>query len=182
MSHRLILTALAILSAAAQLRAGGIEGQYLEARTCDVWTGPCFANAEMNWGGKHAVMAWKVGKGTFDNVRLDGLSVVAVISAHDTLGLDQTGTSKAIVIVDNKASPAQKEALVHLAQRQGGDLLRKVIKIEYAKVALEVGQMDPDDPLRAERLRELRELTELSNSPRSELNKLIHKKLGELAN
>ena len=57
------------------------------------------------------------------------------------------------------------------------DMLAKI----STEVALEVGQMDPDDPLRAERLRELRELTELSNSPRSELNKLIHKKLGELA-
>jgi hypothetical protein len=55
------------------------------------------------------------------------------------------------------------------------DMLAKI----STEVALEVGQMDPDDPLRAERLRELRELTELSNSPRSELNKLIHKEASD---
>jgi len=24
-----------------------VKGQYVEARNCDVWTGPCFANAEL---------------------------------------------------------------------------------------------------------------------------------------
>src|SRR5438105_15966476 len=75
-------------------QAGGISGQYIEARTCDVWTGPCFANAEMSLDGKHAVIAWKVDKGAVDNVRLDGLAVAAVLSVRDTLGLEQTGPGK----------------------------------------------------------------------------------------
>src|SRR5207253_3858164 len=54
----------------APVHAGGISGQYIEARTCDVWTGPCFANADMSLDGKHAVMAWKVDKGALDSVRL----------------------------------------------------------------------------------------------------------------
>ena len=58
-----------------------IAGDYLETRSADVWTGPCFANAEMNLGGKQAVMAWKVDKGSIENVQLDGLSVVAVLTA-----------------------------------------------------------------------------------------------------
>ena len=40
-----------------------VVGQYLEARTCDVWTGPCFANGEINLRGEHAVMAWAVQRG-----------------------------------------------------------------------------------------------------------------------
>src|SRR5205807_3392233 len=36
-----------------------IRGQYVEARNCDVWTGPCFANADFNLTGKNAVMAWR---------------------------------------------------------------------------------------------------------------------------
>ena len=31
--------------------AAGVTGQHVEARTCDIWTGPCFANADMNLGG-----------------------------------------------------------------------------------------------------------------------------------
>src|SRR2546430_10902564 len=101
-----ILAAFAALIVAVPLQAAGVTGQYIEARTCDVWTGPCFANAEMNLGGKHAVMGWKVDRGALDNVRLDGLSVVAVVTASDTLGLEQTGPSSAVLIVDSKANKA----------------------------------------------------------------------------
>ncbi len=137
MSRWLTLTALTLLSAT-PLHAEGISGQYLEARNCDVWTGPCFANAEMNLSGKHAVMAWKVDKGIFENVRLDGLSVVAVVAASDTLGLEQTGPAKAVLIIDNRADEAQRTALTHLAQKQAGELTRKIVNVQSAKVELDV--------------------------------------------
>src|SRR6266478_1097835 len=112
MNRWLTLAALALVLVAAPVQAAGISGDYLESRTCDVWTGPCFANAEMNLGGKQAVLAWKVNEGTFDSVRLDGLSVVAVIASSDTLGLKQTGPAKALLIVDRKADAQQKAALI----------------------------------------------------------------------
>src|SRR5437870_408963 len=124
------LAALAFLAVLAPVQAAGITGQYVEARTCDVWTGPCFANADFNLSGKNAVMAWRIDKGSFDNVSLDGLGVVAVISASDTLGLDQTGPASAVLIVDQKASPAQRQALIRLAQRQAGKLLQNVIAVQ----------------------------------------------------
>ena len=58
----LSLAVLVVVVAAVPAVAGGISGQYIEARTCDVWTGPCFANADMSLDGKHAVLAWKVEK------------------------------------------------------------------------------------------------------------------------
>jgi hypothetical protein len=119
-----------------------IKGQYLEARTCDVWTGPCFANAEMNWGGKNAVLAWKVDQGSVRDIRLDGLCVVAIISASDTLGLEQTGPSKAVLIVDRRANAGQREALVELAKRQAGGLAGKVISVESAKVDFQISKCD----------------------------------------
>jgi hypothetical protein len=127
--------ALAVLSVPAS--AAGITGQYVEARTCDVWTGPCFANAEMNMAGKHAVLGWKIDKGSFDGVSLDGLGVVAVVAASDTLGLEQTGKSRAILIVDSKADAAQRKALVKLVQSQGGDLVNNVVAVETASVVLD---------------------------------------------
>ncbi len=134
-----LLSAALVLSGPADAKTATVSGTYIEARTCDIWTGPCFANAEMNLGGKHAVLGWKVEKGTIDDVRLDGLTVVAVISASDTLGLDQTGPSKAVLIVDKKATQAQKDALIRLAKQQGGDLTKNVIAVESAAVDLAVG-------------------------------------------
>jgi hypothetical protein len=132
----LAFAALAILIAAAPLSAAGITGHYAEARTCDVWTGPCFANAEMNLSGKQAVMAWKVDKGALDNVRLDGLGVVAVVVASDTLGLKQTGSARAVLIVDSKADAVQRKALIRLAHEQAGDLVRNVVAVQTAPVDL----------------------------------------------
>jgi hypothetical protein len=130
--------ALAILTAPAS--AAGLTGRYVEARTADVWTGPCFANAEMNLGGKQAVLGWKVEQGSLGNVSLDGLSIVAVVATSDTLGLEQTAPSKAVLIVDEKASPAQRDALIQLAKEQGGKLVAHVLAVRSAAVDLTVGQ------------------------------------------
>src|SRR5436853_3253183 len=107
---RILAVAVLALVLTAPLKAAEISGQYVEARTCDVWTGPCFANAEMGLDGKHAVMAWKVDKGAVDNVPLDGLAIVLVVSASDTLGLEQTGPAKSVLIVDSRADAAQRAA------------------------------------------------------------------------
>ena len=118
--------------------AAGVTGKYVEARTTDIWTGPCFANADMNLGGKNAVLGWKVDKGDLDGVKLDGLGVVAVIAASDTLGLTQTGPARAVLIVDKRADASQREALVRLAKRQGGDLVKNVVAVTAAAVVLDI--------------------------------------------
>jgi len=138
MTRFLALAAVALVLCSVPVQAAGITGQYIEARTCDVWTGPCFANAEVNLGGKHAVLGWKVEKGTLDNVNLDGLGIVAVVAASDTLGVQQTGAARAVLIVDNKATSSQRDALVRLAKAQGGELLANVVAIETAPVQLEI--------------------------------------------
>lgn len=131
-----ILSVLAFSISTNAVQAAGITGQYLEARTCDVWTGPCFANAEMSMAGKHAVMAWKIDKGSSQDVSLDGLSVVAIISARDTLGLQQTGPSKAVLIVDSKATDTQRKALIAMVKEHGGELLQNVIAVQSAPIEL----------------------------------------------
>ncbi len=132
--------------AAAPLSAAelSLRGHYVEARTCDVWTGPCFANADFNLTGKHAVMAWRIDEGRFDGADLSGLGVVAVVAAHNTLGLDQIGPAKAVLIVDERATSAQRDALIQLAKRQGGKLLANVVAIQAAKVNLNACECKAD--------------------------------------
>jgi hypothetical protein len=142
---RLTLAALALVVAApvdgADLQ---LRGKYVEARTCDVWTGPCFANADFNLTGKHAVMAWRVDEGRFNDVALDGLGVVAVVAANNTLGLEQTGPAKAVLIVDRRANAQQREALIQLAKRQAGKLLANVVAVQNADVDLNACECKAD--------------------------------------
>jgi len=133
----LLTAALLTVTGVTSTTAPEITGQYVEARTCDIWTGPCFANADFNLSGKHAIMAWRIDKGSRNNVNLDGLSVVAVLRASNTLGLEQDKAAKVIVIVDSKANTAQRAALVDLAKQQGGALFGEIV-VQAAPIDLTV--------------------------------------------
>src|SRR5260370_15732342 len=76
----------ALAAGATTSKAAQITGKYIEARTADVYTGPCFANSEVNLTGQEAVLGWRVDKGVWGDVKLDGLSIVAVVRANSTLG------------------------------------------------------------------------------------------------
>src|SRR5437879_9006847 len=122
-----------------------ISGQYIEARTADVYTGPCFANSEVNLTGHEAVLAWHIEKGSWtsaggEGAALDGLSVVAVVRASATLGDPYASPlpAKSVLIVDARANQAQRAALVNFAQAQTGALLRDVVAIEVSPIRFAV--------------------------------------------
>src|SRR5262249_54844704 len=129
MSYVLLLPLLISLDSSATVR-----GQYVEARTCDVFAGSCFANADTGITGKNAVLAWKVESGTVAGTKVDGLGVVAVLSATETLGLKQSAPGRAVVIVDDRATKAQREALVKFAKAQAGSLIGEVLAVHVAPV------------------------------------------------
>lgn len=126
--------------ASATQPAGHVSGEYIESRTADVYTGPCFANSEVNLTGQEAVLGWHVDKGTWDNVSLDGLSVAAVVRASATLGdaFSNPFPAKAVLIVDQRANAAQRAALVNFAQAQAGKLLSNVVATETQPIRFTV--------------------------------------------
>ena len=140
----MILAALVIsvpaLSATGQ--AQHISGDYIETRSADVWTGPCVANGEVNLAGDQAILAWRVTKGDWNGVALDGLSVVGVVKAGATLGDPYTNPypAKTVMIVDEKATAEQQKALVGFAQTMAGELLNNVVRVEVAPIKVEVSR------------------------------------------
>jgi hypothetical protein len=116
-----------------------ITGQYLESRTADIYTGPCIANSETNLAGKQAVMVWHVDQGTWTNVDLSGLTVVAVVNSVDTLGMQdsQPMLAHSILIVDQSATSAQRTALINFAEAQGGAVLSHVMAVKDAPMKFE---------------------------------------------
>jgi hypothetical protein len=133
------LVALPSCALAAQ-PAGHVSGEYIESRTADVYTGPCFANSEVNLTGQEAVLAWHVDKGTWAGVSLDGMSVAAVVRASATLGdaFSNPLPAKAVLIVDQRANAAQREALASFAQAQAGKLLSTVVATEALPIRFTV--------------------------------------------
>src|SRR5213592_2469087 len=97
---RILILAAVVGLAASPLMAGGkgwLNGQYVEARTAEVFTGGCIMGSEAETMGKQAVLAWKVGHGSFNGVSLDGLSVVAALSGDRNLGMVEMGGGKPAV-------------------------------------------------------------------------------------
>ncbi|RPJ61967.1 MAG: DUF1326 domain-containing protein [Acidobacteria bacterium] len=135
------LTILLLVAVPAWAAGYSVRGDYVEARTADVYTGACVANGEVNLTGKEAIMAWRVAEGEWNGVPLDGLSVVAVVKADSTLG-DVTADSlsaQSVIVVDQKANPAQRQALISLAKTLGGDLLRDVLWVQQRSIEFETG-------------------------------------------
>ena len=129
-----------LLSLSITGQAQQIAGDYMETRSADVWTGPCFANGEVNLVGDQAILAWKVNKGEWNGVSLKGMSVVGVVKAGATLGDPYSNPypAKAVLIVDENATAEQQKALVHFAQRMGGELLKNVVSVEVAPIEMKV--------------------------------------------
>jgi Protein of unknown function (DUF1326) len=119
----------------------GISGRYLEVRSCDVYTGPCFANAEMGLDGKEAILVWSITKGTWHGTDLSGLSVIAVVRANETLGDLKYAQPQgdAVLIVDEKASPAQQAALAGFAKAAAKKLIGDVVQTQSAQINASLG-------------------------------------------
>lgn len=141
------LAACVLLLAASTASAAKISGEYIEARTCDVYTGPCFANGEMDLTGKEALLAWKVDKGAWNDVSLDGLSAALVVKSERTLGYDgvfemKPGKTTSVIVVDENASKEQRDALVAFVKDSAKDLTKTVDGIETAALTLDNDHVD----------------------------------------
>jgi hypothetical protein len=97
----------------------------------------------MNLAGKEGILAWRVRRGSWGGVELDGLSVVAVVKAQATLGdpYAEQYPAKAVVIVDEQASAVQESALLAFAKSMAGRLLEDIAWVKGAKIEFELGAM-----------------------------------------
>lgn len=131
-----ILTFALAAAALADDATPAISGDYLEVRSCDVYTGSCFANSEMNLTGKEGMMLWSVREGAWKGTKLDGLKVMAVVKADGSLGdlKYQPRSGDAVLIVDSNADAKQKKALTDFARAMSGKLIAKVVDVKSAPI------------------------------------------------
>ena len=127
---------------ALDLPAGAaVAGDYLEARSAEVVVGHCLANAELGLVGREAILAWSVRAGGWNGADLAGLHVIAVVQSGETIGdvAQQPVRARAVVVVDERASPPQRAALLGLARSMAGPLLDDVVAVEAAPIEVAAG-------------------------------------------
>jgi hypothetical protein len=122
--------------------SAAIKGDYIEARSADVYTGPCFANGEVGLVGNEAILGWKIREGDWKGTSLNGLGVVAVVKAQATLGdpYHSPYPAVAVLIVDQHASSRQRLALQDFAVSMAGKLLSHVVRVESAPIQFAIAQ------------------------------------------
>jgi hypothetical protein len=137
MKNGSVLAAAALLAAAPVLAgpAGSVRGDYVEARTAEVFTGGCIMGSEAETMGRQAVLAWRIAQGTFDGVSLDGLAVVAAIAGDHNLGIRELGGAapssvKAAIMVDERATPDQRDGLVAMVRALSRGLADNVVEVK----------------------------------------------------
>src|SRR5919198_156221 len=135
MTRAFVFAAMIAVAASPPLAAGTnrITGEYVEARTAEVFTGGCIMGSEAETVGKQAVLAWKVDTGAFNGISLDGLSIVAALSGDRNLGIQEIGGVKpavqSAVFVDERANPAQQIALVAMANELSKGLVGTIVQV-----------------------------------------------------
>ena len=94
--------------------------------------------SEAETTGREAVLAWKVDRGSFNGISLDGLSVVAAVAGDKNLGIYEIGggkaTSRSAVIVDERANAAQRIALVAMASELAKDVMGTIVNVTAAPI------------------------------------------------
>jgi hypothetical protein len=136
---RRLITTMAVASlfaaplVARGVSGGSLKGSYVEARTAEVFTGGCIMNGEAATTGREALLAWKIDRGSFDGVPLNGLAVVAAVAGDTNLGVREIGGdvahTKSAVFVDERANPAQRAALVSMAQQLANGVVSTIVEV-----------------------------------------------------
>ena len=139
-----------VLAGSGVAGAAGIRGDYVEARTADVFTGPCFSNAEVFIYGNQAVMAWKVTEGSYRGRRPDRPERRGGRPGDDDLlrGQARAGPRRADRRREGRRPPARRRWW-RWPRTLGGARLSHVVDVKIARISLKVephAMADADDP------------------------------------
>ena len=130
------LTAIALLltvTGGLATQSETVQGEYLEARSVSVYVGACHYGAEYVEGGREATLVWNIHQGAWKGVSLDGLTVVAVVTAKNNLAID-TSTRRSVLYINEKATSEQRVALIDLMSTKRDELLGEVVSTESAPI------------------------------------------------
>ncbi len=118
-----------------------LEGRLLEVCTCDVLC-PCWVGADPDGGTCDGTLSWHFDKGEIDGVDVSGLTIAILCHIPGNI---LKGNWRAVIFVDEKASPQQEEAILKAyTGKLGGpiaeiaSLIGEVVAVERVPITFEV--------------------------------------------
>ncbi len=120
-----------------------LEGRLLEVCTCGVLC-PCWVGADPDGGTCDTTIGWHIDSGAIQGVDVSGLTIA--LSAH-VPGNILKGNWRALVYVDDQATPAQQDALLSVfTGKLGGPiadlaaLIGEVVGVERVPITFTIQQ------------------------------------------
>ena len=110
-----------------------LEGSLLEFCTCNAIC-PCWIGEDPDGGTCDVAVAWHFNRGTIDGVDVSGLTLGAI--AHVPGNILQ-GDWRVVVVVDDKATPQQEEAILNVYTGKLGGPVADIVKLIGEVVAVE---------------------------------------------
>ncbi len=107
-----------------------IEADYLQACSCDYGC-PCEFQAPPTRGFCEGMGAWRIHRGRYGDVKLDGLGFA--FAAHWPGALHE-GNGTVQMFFDSRADASQREALLKITSGQAGGMPFEVIVTTFSKV------------------------------------------------
>jgi len=115
-------------------QAPAISGDYVEARSNEVYTCGCLYSGQMTTAGREAILAWRITRGVYQGTPLAGVKVAAVIVGDANLSA-YDGPRRTALYLDESASDAQLRAIVALWQREYSHALGKIAAVHRASIS-----------------------------------------------
>jgi hypothetical protein len=108
-----------------------IEADYLQACNCDYGC-PCEFEAPPTKGFCEGVGAWRINRGSYGNVSLNGLGLGFALHSPAALHL---GNITLALFVDQRANQQQRDSLVQIASGQAGGMPFEIIASLVSKLS-----------------------------------------------
>ncbi len=106
------------------------EADYLQGCNCDYGC-PCEFSAPPTKGFCDGAGAWRIQRGKFGDVSLDGLGLA--FAAHWPKAIHE-GNGTVCIFVDEKANAAQRDALLQIASGKAGGLPFEILATTFSKL------------------------------------------------
>jgi hypothetical protein len=107
-----------------------IEADFLQACNCDYGC-PCEFSAPPTLGFCEGMGAWRITRGNFGDVKLDGLGVGYAARWPKAV---HEGNGTAQLFFDERANPRQRDALMQICSGQAGGMPFEIIVTTFSKV------------------------------------------------
>ena len=107
-----------------------IEADFLQACNCDYGC-PCEFSAPPTRGFCEGLGAWRITRGHYGDVPLDGLSMAFVARWPKAI---HEGNGTVCLFFDERANPSQRDALLQIASGKAGGLPFEIIVNTFSKI------------------------------------------------